>query len=283
MHVFFKARHVRFLANCTRCRAGSGAILVSVKKHSSGLEDPGENQRREHRIRAWRAASAAGLQGRGSRKRIVFSQTAVSCRMRPISVQNSEFQRVWLRQNLNLKGWDSHVHRESPGNLESTNLSWESLLLWRLGVVSYYVRGAKAWRALTLLPRRVGRQGFEGNWGGPLPGSGVWTRVDVRVWTCEGLRVKRDRTGCYSRPPFLGTPLAPSRGEASTPLPRRVGRQRRSRLFDRGVTACVADVPYIDRESIEVRESTRVVLGNVQTYIVFLVKRWGSFSRYPLN
>ena len=38
-----------------------------------------------------------------------------------------------------------------------------------------------------------------------------------------------------------------------------------------------------DRESIEVRESRRVVLGNIQKQSVFLVEYRGSFRGYPLN
>ena len=40
---------------------------------------------------------------------------------------------------------------------------------------------------------------------------GVWTSVDMRVWTCKELRVNRDQTSCYLRPPFLGTPWVPFR------------------------------------------------------------------------
>ena len=38
---------------------------------------------------------------------------------------DSGFLRVWLKLNLNIKGWNSHVHREFPGKLESSNLSRE--------------------------------------------------------------------------------------------------------------------------------------------------------------
>ena len=44
-----------------------------------------------------------------------------------------------------------------------------------------------------------------------VPRKGVWTSVNLRVWTCEESRAKHDQTSCYSRPPFLGTPLVPSR------------------------------------------------------------------------
>ena len=54
-----------------------------------------------------------------------------------------------------------------------------------------------------------GRQGLRGTEG--VPRKGVWTSVNMRVWTCEASRVKHDHTSCYSRPPFLGTPLVYSR------------------------------------------------------------------------
>ena len=38
-----------------------------------------------------------------------------------------DFQRVRLKQNLKFKGWNSQVHREFPGNLESRNLSRDNL------------------------------------------------------------------------------------------------------------------------------------------------------------
>ena len=44
-----------------------------------------------------------------------------------------------------------------------------------------------------------------------VPRKGVWASVSMRVWTCKELRAKHDQTSCYLRPPFLGTPLVPSR------------------------------------------------------------------------
>ena len=44
-----------------------------------------------------------------------------------------------------------------------------------------------------------------------VPRKGVWASVNTRVWTRKELRAKHDQTSCYSRPPFLGTPLVPSR------------------------------------------------------------------------
>ena len=37
----------------------------------------------------------------------------------------------------------------------------------------------------------------------------VWTPVNMRVWARKESRVKDDRTSCYLRPSFLGTPLVP--------------------------------------------------------------------------
>ena len=45
---------------------------VSVKKHSSGEEDPWEDKLSEHQIRGWSAVFPTGLQGKGSPKRGVF-------------------------------------------------------------------------------------------------------------------------------------------------------------------------------------------------------------------
>ena len=46
---------------------------------------------------------------------------------RPISTKILDFPRVWLKQNLTLKGWHSHVHRKFPGKCESNNLSRSNL------------------------------------------------------------------------------------------------------------------------------------------------------------
>ena len=54
------------------------AILVSVKKHSSGYEDKWEYWFSKHRIRGWRAVSAEGLQGKGSPGRnVLFTVTDI--------------------------------------------------------------------------------------------------------------------------------------------------------------------------------------------------------------
>ena len=50
--------------------------------------------------------------------------------------QGSGFQRVRLKRNLQLKGLHSHVQRQFPRNLESTNLSRENIL-GRLGVLRF--------------------------------------------------------------------------------------------------------------------------------------------------
>ena len=41
--------------------------------------------------------------------------------------KHSGFQRVWLKHNLNIKGWNSHVHRGFPGKFESSNLSRDNV------------------------------------------------------------------------------------------------------------------------------------------------------------
>lgn len=49
---------------------------VSVKKHSSGEENPLEERLSEHQIKGWRAVFAAGLHDQGSRERIIcFTDT----------------------------------------------------------------------------------------------------------------------------------------------------------------------------------------------------------------
>ena len=50
-----------------------------------------------------------------------------------------------------------------------------------------------------------------------VPRKGVWTSVNMRVWTCKELGAKHDRSSCYSRPPFLGTPVVSSRTWTSQP------------------------------------------------------------------
>ena len=72
-------------------------------------------------------------------------------------------------------------------------------------------------------------------------GRGVWTSVNARVRTCKELRVKNDQTSCYLRPPFLGTPLVPSRRTTADPpsawgTPRSRWRWRR---------ACTGPVTYM--------------------------------------
>ena len=44
-----------------------------------------------------------------------------------------------------------------------------------------------------------------------VPRRGVWTPVSMRVWACKESRAKHDQTSCCFWPPFLGTPLVPSR------------------------------------------------------------------------
>ena len=54
--------------------------------------------------------------------------------------------------------------------------------------------------------KKKGLRGAKG-----VPRKGVWTSVDMRVWTCNELKVKHDQIRCYLRHPFLRTPLVPSR------------------------------------------------------------------------
>ena len=51
---------------------------------------------------------------------IIDLRRSSGCGQSPYS--DSGFQRVWLKHNLRLKAWNSHVHREFPGMLESSNL-----------------------------------------------------------------------------------------------------------------------------------------------------------------
>ena len=44
-----------------------------------------------------------------------------------------------------------------------------------------------------------------------VPRKGVGASVNGRIRTCKESRAKRDQTNVYLRPPFLGSPLAPSR------------------------------------------------------------------------
>ena len=53
--------------------------------------------------------------------------------LRLISILRFWISEVWLKQNLNLKGWDSHVHREFPGKPESSNLSMDIIISRAIG------------------------------------------------------------------------------------------------------------------------------------------------------
>ena len=77
-------------------------------------------------------------------------------------------------------------------------------------------------RPASVLPAPGAIHPAKGNSGGPKEG-GFEHRSTMRVWTCKELRAKRDRTGCYVRPPFLGSPLVLSRI-----LPRRAQRAARA-------------------------------------------------------
>ena len=52
-------------------------VPVSMKKHSSGEEDPGKSKPSEHQTREWRAVSAAGLNGQGAHEIFRFTDTGV--------------------------------------------------------------------------------------------------------------------------------------------------------------------------------------------------------------
>ena len=56
---------------------------------------------------------------------------------------------------------------------------------------------------------------FKGNQGGPKEGGSNIGQPEGL--NSKELRVKHDRTSCYIRPPFLGTPLVPSRSLAGRP------------------------------------------------------------------
>ena len=44
-----------------------------------------------------------------------------------LRTNDSGSQRVLLKHNIDIKGWNSHVHREFPGMLESSNLSRDDI------------------------------------------------------------------------------------------------------------------------------------------------------------
>ena len=67
------------------------------EKHPSGEEDPLENQLQKHQIRCRRAISAAVLQGKGYRKRNVFSQTPVgNCTSQDFYIFSAQFLRGFV-------------------------------------------------------------------------------------------------------------------------------------------------------------------------------------------
>ena len=58
----------------------TGHTGVCEQKHCSGEEDPWENKLAEHQIKGWIIIDVAVLQGKGSQKSSVSSQTLVSHR-----------------------------------------------------------------------------------------------------------------------------------------------------------------------------------------------------------
>ena len=59
------------------------------------------------------------------------------------------FHRVWLKHNLNFKGWNSQAHRQFPGEFESSNVSRGNVsreigrsAVWTAAwtIISYHIR-----------------------------------------------------------------------------------------------------------------------------------------------
>ena len=61
-----------------------------------------------------------GVRSDPERRNVFFCMTTAN-----LCTKILDFRGLWLKHNLNLKGWNSQAHREFPGNLESTNLSRE--------------------------------------------------------------------------------------------------------------------------------------------------------------
>ena len=129
----------------------------------------------------------------------------------------------FLKQHIDVKGWDSHAHGEFPGSFESTNLSrdnrsreigrtWlsSSAFAKRLSAVSFcfaFATLSVAWKPLPVswvkpwtrqsggfgaMPLLWNLRGTKG-----VPRKGVRTSVNVRAWACRELRAKRDQASCY--------------------------------------------------------------------------------------
>ena len=68
--MYYNMLHIGGGKHTPRGKKALWTIELSVwKKHSSGEEDPWTIKPSGHQTRGWRAASAAGLHGQGSRKR----------------------------------------------------------------------------------------------------------------------------------------------------------------------------------------------------------------------
>ena len=72
---------------------------------SLGLEDRCESWLRKDRVGGWRAVSAAGLQGQGSRRRNVFSQTPAVAKAR----QSRDGQRTYVFSDI-LYVYDIYIY-----------------------------------------------------------------------------------------------------------------------------------------------------------------------------
>ena len=59
----------------------------------------------------------------GIRNIIVINIIIIIITIRPISLVTLWISGVWLKHNLNLKGWNSQAHRDYPGEFESSNVS----------------------------------------------------------------------------------------------------------------------------------------------------------------
>ena len=102
----------------------------------------------------------------------------------------------------------NHTHKSCLSHLNATFLQipffriplWGAVIRYNFRIESICLRGTKG------VPRK---------W--------VWTSVNMRVWTCKEWGVKQYQTSGYLRPPFLETPLVPSKScaevVATNPFP----------------------------------------------------------------
>ena len=69
----------------------------------------------------------------------IYMYTEAYCGQSPYLYWDSGLQRVRRRQNLACKGWKSHVHRDSPGDFESTNLSRDTCIYYTYNIIYIYI------------------------------------------------------------------------------------------------------------------------------------------------